>query len=256
MKKMFFLAAIIAVSMAACKKDKDATPGQGNGGETSQLLKKMIKTEAGVVTTYTFSYDAAKRVTSVTSSDNNESTQFFYDAGGNLVKVEETDSEFRNIYTYSYTGGIPVSGSFKSWQKTAGEPDEMIEDDVLSYSVANDQVTAIKLHFNMSEQDDVNFEMTYSNGNLSKVKTVGNEFYTATFTFGAKKPVYPVISKYVLDQAGFSLQFAAKNELLSAHFDFPGTEMDKTITTQYTYDSKGYVLTSNDGEAHLKFEYQ
>jgi hypothetical protein len=88
------------------------------------------------------------------------------------------------------------------------------------------------------------------------VQTVGVDFYTATFTFGNKKPVFPVVSNYILDHAGFSLQFAAKNEVLSANYDFPGTEMDETITTQYTYDSKGYVLTSTDGTAQLKFEYE
>jgi hypothetical protein len=60
----------------------------------------------------------------------------------------------------------------------------------------------------------------------------------------------------VLDQAGFSLQFASNNEMLSASYDFPGTGADLSINTQYTYDSNGYVLTSNDGSEQMVFEYE
>lgn len=104
--------------------------------------------------------------------------------------------------------------------------------------------------------EEINLLMTYNDGNLTKVTSEGTGIYTANFTFGNKKAVYPKVTNYVLDQAGFSLQFAAKNELLSAAYDFPGTEADLTITTTYTYDSNGYVLTSNEGTEQLTFEYQ
>jgi hypothetical protein len=52
------------------------------------------------------------------------------------------------------------------------------------------------------------------------------------------------------------MQFHAKNEVLTAIYDFPGTQFDNTITTKYTYDGNGYPLTSDDGETQLKYEYQ
>jgi hypothetical protein len=102
----------------------------------------------------------------------------------------------------------------------------------------------------------MDFALTYTNDNLTKVNTVGSDFYSAIITWGVKKSPYPPAAKFVLDQAGFSLLFFAKNEMITIAYDFPGNTMDKTITSQYTYDTAGYPLTSNDGEAQLKFEYQ
>jgi YD repeat-containing protein len=256
MKQLFFMAGIaIALSITACKKDKKQ-PGTDNGGTTTKLLKKVTKTEHNETLVYNISYDGNKRPTSIASTDNSESTIFTYDAAGNVVKVEDNERDFKNIYTYTYNNGVPAGGSFKSWQRENGEQGDLIEDDVLSYTVTNNQVT--KIHLNMTQtSQETDFNLTYhSNGNLAKVTNSDASMYTATFTYGNKKPAFPTISKYILDQAGFSLQFVAKNEILSASFDFPGTQFDKTITTQYTYDANGYVLTSNDGETKLTFEYQ
>jgi len=255
MKQQFLLAAGIAavLSFSSCKKDDAVTPAPNPG--TTKQLKKITKTEAGAVTVYNLTYDAAKRLTSYKSTDNAESVLFTYDAAGNLTGVEQKDEEFRNIYAYTYVNNIPASGTFKSWKLTAGEPDDLIEDDKLTYTVANNQVSKIKLEM-LQDQSEVNLALSYTNGNLTKVSTEGTNLYTANFTFGNKKAVYPKVTNYVLDQAGFSLQFAAQNEMLSAAWDFPGTANDVTVTTTYTYDSNGYVLTSNDGGAQLVYEYQ
>ena len=254
--KKFFLLAITAsaIAFASCKKDKATAPAPVP--ETpARLLTKITKTENNVTTVFNFSYDATKRLTAYKSTDNKVGIIFTYDGNGNIVKVEDNEDHFKNIYTYAYTNNLPVSGTFKSWQKTAGEPDNLIEDDQLGYTVSNNQVTKIHVSF-MQSQDAADFDLAYgSNGNLTKV-TGGSTGYTASFGYGTKKPVFPVVSKFVLDQAGFSLQFAAKNELLTVAFDFPGSQFDESTTNQYTYDSNGYVLTSNDGAAHIIYEYQ
>ena len=253
MKQQFLLAAGVAAVLAfsSCKKDE---PVPNNPGTTKQL-KKVTKTEGSTVTVYNLSYDVANRLTGYKSADNSETILFTYDASGNLTGVEQKDHEFKNVYAYTYVNNIPVSGAFKSWQLTAGEPDDLIEDDLLTYTVTNNQVSKIKLKM-LQADEEINLLMTYNDGNLTKVTSEGTGIYTANFTFGNKKAVYPKVTNYVLDQAGFSLQFAAKNELLSAAYDFPGTEADLTITTTYTYDSNGYVLTSNEGTEQLTFEYQ
>lgn len=250
MKKIVLLASMAVALLASCKKDNDA-PKPDNA---AKLLKKVTKVENNVTTVYTLTYDAAKKLQSMISSDNVDKTFFTYDAAGNVTKVEESESDFKNIYTYTYANGVPVSGTFKSWEINGGQPDDLIEDDILTYTVANNQVS--KIHLNMTQSDlELDFVMTYTNGNLTKVVSENSDFFAADFTFGTKKPAFPVISKWVLDQAGFSLQFASKNELLSAKYEFPGSQFDQTVTTTYTYDSAGYPLTSNDGETRLTFEY-
>jgi YD repeat-containing protein len=254
MKKLLFMAGLAAFSFTACKKDKSDA---GTNPDVTQLLKKVTETENGVTTVHTLTYDANKRLTSVISSDNKETVFFTYDAAGNLTKVEQTEEEFKNIYTYAYTNNVPVTGTFKSWHKEPGTQDELIEDDLLTYTVANNQVT--KLHLKMTLGDDdseVDFNFTYNNGNLSKVEATDATMYKATFTYGTKKSAFPQVTKYILDQAGFSLQFGSKHEILSTAYDFPGTTLDQTITNTYTYNSNGYPATATDGESHLKFEYQ
>lgn len=255
MKKFLFMtAAGAALAFSSCKKDDDVQKNPDNGG-TTKLLKKITKTEDNETTVYNFTYDGNKRLTSYKSADNKEVILFSYDGAGNIVKVEQSDDEFKNIYTYTYNNNIPVSGTFKSWLKHGSEPDALEEDDVLAYTITNDQVTNIHLNMTMEGQE-TDFKLSYTNGNLTKVETPGSELYTANFVYGTKKAAFPRLSKYILDQAGFSLQFFAKNELISASYDFPGTLLDKTVTTQYTYDASGLPLTSNDGETQLKFEYE
>ncbi|MES2851241.1 MAG: hypothetical protein V4685_19485 [Bacteroidota bacterium] len=257
MKHNFLLATGVAALLAfsSCKKDEPGTPAQNNPGVTKQL-KKITKTEAGTVTVYNLTYDAAKRLTSYKSTDNKEYVFFTYDANGNLTNVEQKDTEFKNIYAYTFANNIPVSATFKSWEvNAAGQPGDMIEDDKLTYTVTNNQVSKIKLEM-LQDATEINLLMTYSNGNLTKVASEGMAVYTATFTFGNKKSALPKVTNWILDQAGFSLQFGANNDMLSVAYDFPGTAADRSVNTTYTYDSNGYVLTSNDGAAQQVFEYQ
>jgi YD repeat-containing protein len=254
MKKIFLpAAACVLLAFTSCKKDKETTPGNGT---PAKLLTKLAKTENNKTTVFNLLYDGNKRLTSYKSADNQVGIIFTYDANGNVTKVEDTEDDFKNIYTYTYNNGVPVSGTFKCWQKTAGEPDELIENDQLTYTVTNNQVSKIHIAFALSA-DAADFTLTYgTNGNLVKAVSTGITGYTASFGYGTKKPVFPIVSKYILDQAGFSLQFAAKNELLTIGYDFPGTQFDYSVTNQYTYDANGYVLTSSDGDSQISFEYQ
>ena len=254
MKQKFLLATAVAavLSFSSCKKDDPSTPPPP---VVTKQLKKVTKTEDGIVSVYNLTYDAAKRLTAYKTADNSDYVLFTYDAAGNLTGIEQKDHEFKNIYTYVYVNNAPVSGTFKSWELTSGQPGALIEDDKLTYTVTNNQVSKIKLQM-LQDDHEIDLLMSYTNGNLTRVTNDGTVLYTATFTFGNKKPAFPKVTDWVLDQAGFSLQFASKNEILSAAYDFPGTVTDLTINTTYTYDSNGYVLTSNDGDTQMVFEYQ
>ena len=122
MKKAFLFAAVVsALVFTSCKKDKDDDNNNGGGGggnnPATKLIKKMTKVENGVTTVYNFTYDNAKRLTGFASPNGEEATTFSYDAAGNLIKVESLEQEFKNIYTYTYANGVPVSGTLKKLAK-------------------------------------------------------------------------------------------------------------------------------------------
>jgi YD repeat-containing protein len=243
-----------ALVFSSCKKDKDSGNDNGGGG-TTKLLKKVTTTENGTTTVYNLNYDGNKRLISLSSSDNMETTSFTYDGAGNVTKVEAKDHNEYTTFTYTYNNGIPVSGTLKKILKVAGEPDDLHQDDILTYTVVNNQVTKIRQKMNLDDAE-LDMNLTYHpSGNLARTEIQGDEVYAINFTYGTKKPGFPNISKFVLDM-GFSLQFTAKNELIKIALDFPGTGSDYELTTQYTYDANGYPLTSNDGQTQIKYEYQ
>jgi hypothetical protein len=256
MKKIFLLAGAMAMLVLnSCKKDKhsNGTDGNNNGGASSKQLKKVTKTENGKTTVYNLTYDGNK-LTSFSTADNLESTAFTYDGSGNIVKLENRGNTYYSTYTYTYNNGIPVSATIKVLHKIPGQPDDVTQDDVIAYTVVNNQVTKIKQTMKLDNTEQT-FNLTYTNGNLDRVTAEGEEVFSMAFTYGTKKPGFPTITKWVLD-LGYTRQFHAKNEVLTAFYDFPGTQLDKTITTKYTYDGNGYPLTSDDGETQLKYEYQ
>jgi hypothetical protein len=257
MKKLFLVAGAMAVLVfSACKKDKDNNGGN-NGGGNAKLLKKVTKTDGGNTVVYNLNYNGDKRVTSFNSADGSETTSFTYDNAGNVTKVEQKDGNYYTTFTYTYNNGVPVSGSLKLVLKVAGEPDDVQQDDALTYTVVNNQVT--KIH-TKDKLEDIEYDINLSykaNGNIEKAVYSGHEeySYSVVYTYGNKKPAFPTISKWVLD-LGFSLEFAAKNELISTLMDLPGDLYDLEYKTTYTYDAAGYPLTSELDGTILKYEYQ
>lgn len=252
MKKIFLLAGAMAMLvLSSCKKDNNSKD-DNNGGQT-KLLKKVTKTENGNTNVFNLTYDGSK-LKSFSSADGLESTALTFDGSGNVSKIEIRDHNDYTTYTYTYNGGIPVSGTVKTIHKVAGEPDDITQHDVLNYTVVNNQVTKIVKEMKLADVTETAHIIYSSDGNLAKVTLEGDMQGTVAFTWGTKKPGFPTVSKWLLD-VGYTLQFFARNEMLTASYDFEGTLFDYTLTTQYTYDKDGYPLTSNDGETQLKFEY-
>lgn len=261
--KRHFLVALLAMStLVACKKDKEneGTGGPSNPGSSSKTLKRIVETKDGQTTTYNLTYDASKRLSSVSSTDNSEVTSFTYTGDGNVTKIENKEDNERNVFEITYNNGIPVSGTYKTFEKI-GANETITDQYSLQYTVENALVTKIKMIVPADPENDeegyeLDYMLSYTGGNLTKVETEGLFGFTASFTYGNKKPLFPTLFKYVLDPAGFSLEFFAKNDLLTMQYDYPGAQLDMTITNVYTYDANGYVLTANDGETQTKFEYQ
>lgn len=258
MRKQLFVMALVAASLASCKKDKvDNTPG-GDGPDpvpATKVLKKVTSTTDGVATVYNLGYNTSKLLTSVKSTDNSDITTFTYDGQGNVTKVEMTDTDTHNIFEYVYENGVPERGTFKSYDRDNGA-ENLTEDDVIHYTVESDKVTHINLDMNVQQQE-VNFALTYnSSGNLTKIEGENGLDYVAEFSYGTKKPIFPKMFKFVLDYAGYSVQFFAKNDLITQRYHLPGAESDVTSTMQNTYDANGYVVKSVDGNTTITYEYQ
>jgi hypothetical protein len=253
MKKIFLLAGALSMLVfSSCKKDKDSNDGSNNGGNT-KLLKKVTKTENGATTVFNLTYDG-NQFKSFTTADGLEYTALTLDGSGNVTKMDIRDHNDYTTYAYTYSNGVPVSGTVKTVHKIGGEPDDVIQDDVLTYTVVNNQVTKIKKQMKVADAEEV-VTLTYNGaGNLEKATLEGDAAFSVAFTWGTKKPGFPGMSKWVLD-IGYTMQFSAKNELLTAFYDFEGSQFDYTLTNKYTYDGDGYPLTSDDGETKLKFEY-
>lgn len=256
MKNVLLLLSVFSIAFfQSCKKSKN-DDDDGGGGQTGKRLVKITEVTGGQTRIYNFHYDNNNRLLSYKSTDNVDQITFTYDANGNVTKLEEHNEDFHNVYTYTYSNNIPQSATFKSWQKGSGGTETLHEDDVLTYTVTNGQVTGILLE-DLMGMNSFAFGLNYnSEGNLVKVQSAGGGFYTANFTYDNKKSMFPKVFQYVMDQAGLSMQFYAKNTLTSMNFDFPGTTNDHTITLQHTYDSDGYVVTTNDGTTVSTYEYQ
>lgn len=263
MKKVFLLASLLATLVfTSCKKDKDNgndNPGGDNPG-TTKLLKKTTETENGITTVYNFNYDNSKKLTSYVNADGTEKTVFTYDAAGNLTKIEITDTESKTVFAYTYANNLPVSGTMKSWEMNGNTVGDLDSESELVFTVENGKVTKIKRVIKGGDDEDditLNLALTYTNGNMTKIETTqGSDYaYNATFTYGDKKSPFPQVTKYVLDEAGFSVMISSKNELKTAAYVTPGMG-GYGFTNTYTYDASGYPLTSSDGQTTVKYEYQ
>ena len=92
MKKIFLAASVLALVFTACKKENTSNPTTPTDpGSSPKLLKKITETQNGQATVYNFSYDAAKRLTSVKTADNAESIDFTYDGNGIVTKMEQRE---------------------------------------------------------------------------------------------------------------------------------------------------------------------
>ena len=250
MKKQFLtLLVATATAFTACKDDNDLTI-------KTKVLSKLISTEDGENTTYSFNYDSNKRLTSFGTADNSEKTSFTYDAGGNLTKLENIEGDSKVVFEIVYTNASPVTGSLKTYE------DAQLQSTInLEYTLANGKVTEIIQK--IQNQEFGKSTLTYQNGNVTKIETVsvGGGTFTHSYTYGTKKSMFtnPAV-KYVLDPAGITASFIAKNEVLTETLDSQGTDFDVNSTTTYTYDAEGYPLTatvtSDDEVVTLKFEYK
>lgn len=178
--KRHFLVALVAVStLVACKKENgnEEPGGPSNPGSSSKTLKKIIETTAGQTTTYNLTYDASKRLSSVSSTDNSEVTSFTYAGDGNVTKIENKEGNERNVFDITYNNGVPVSGTYKTFEKI-GANETVTDQYSFQYTVENALVTKIKMIVPADPANDqdgyeLDYLLSYEGGNLTKIEAGG-----------------------------------------------------------------------------------
>ena len=255
-KQLFTLFLAAATTFVGCKDDNDTIPDVDKPGK---LLSKITETEDGVSTVYNLTYDNNKRLTSYKEQNNTESANFTYDANGNITKLEFVEGEGKSVIEVTYNNGVPASAKFRS------DSDDIEDDVIFTYKLANNQVTEITQKLGTLEYGKAT--ITYQNGNVAKVvsvitlpegedlEEVPNLNTTLTYAYGSKKNMFPNAGfKFILDPMGLSARFFAKNEIVSEKIE---GIFDATTTYQYTYDSDGYPLTGTDSDGvTYKYEYK
>lgn len=253
MKKVFLLATVSVATLcfSACKKDKDSI---SNNSLPEKKLSKITKKENGITTVYNLTYSTAGKLVSIVSTDKKDSTNFAYDASGNLTAIYKQDQEIKSMYAFQYNNNKPETGSYKSWDISMGVPGRLVQNDHFTYTVTNNQVSGI--HMVMMDASEADIALTYTNGNLTRLNHNGFISYIGELSYGTRKAIYPKLTSFVLDPMGYTVLYSASHEVLKVLFDFPGSTHDFEINTTYTYDSNGYVLSSNDGDIEEFYEYR
>lgn len=250
MKKQLFVFFLAGASVfTACKKDDD------DKKPSAKLLAKVTVTEDGESTVTTLNYDNSSRLTSIKSDE--EELKLTYDSKGNLSKLSNSSDEAKFEVEITYTeAGAPASGKIKAY-----DGDELETELNLTYKVESGKVTEIA--YKAENIEIGKSKITYTNGNVTKVEnTITNDELgdiiglapTVTYTYGTKKSPFSGASlKYVVDPF-ISLNFFAKNEVLTEKWG------DETTTYTYTYDADAYPLTQKHGTGDdivtVKYEYK
>jgi YD repeat-containing protein len=252
---------MIVATLASCKKDSPSPDNNGgnnpdpNPVPVAKTLKRLTATTGGESIVYNLTYNSSKLLTSVKSSDNTDVTTYNYDAQGNVTKVESIDPDEHSIYEFEYENGNPIRGTYKSYEIEDGQ-EVLGQDNIMHYELSGGKVTKIIMDMILQEVE-VSFDLSYDNaGNLKKIEGLNGLDYTAEFTYGSKKALFPKVFKFVLDHIGYSAQYFAKNDLKSQQFDFPGEEDDFANVLTNTYDANGYVTKTVQGDTELTYEYQ
>ncbi|RYZ28917.1 MAG: hypothetical protein EOO10_07955, partial [Chitinophagaceae bacterium] len=142
-KQLLTLIIALVTLLVGCKKDKSDTEQTPTNPTAAKVLKRIIETENGVTTTNTLTYGGNKRLMSITSNDGEQFVKFTYDDNGNITKIENKVEDVRNIFEFTYTNNIPVSGNFKSYEISGTE--EILEETYnLQYTVVDGVVTKMK----------------------------------------------------------------------------------------------------------------
>ncbi len=284
--------------LSACSPNQDAdgdllngvdydwtnTDGGNNGGTTpSKLLKTVTINDAGEVVTYTYTYNANKKLTGITTDDNNLKINITYLASGNIGKIVRTENNMGTVSTEEivpvYTGGkidktnvthIENGKSIKSvgtvTYNSNGWPSAVKED---IYDESNTKIAA-------------NFAstFTYSGNNITKWN------FKSSFATGLPVPVFDFLQEMELtadlseyddkinpynllpkdyliatvhaEADASSITGFAKNNAkkIGITVVFAGTPMADSQSVVYIYDKDGYPTTATSKDVVTKFVYQ
>lgn len=259
-------------------------PITSNPDDTAKkLLKKVTLDEEGDITVFNYNYDQNKKLTSVTTDDNNITINVSYLPSGSIDKIvkiskvvgDEGSQEIVPVYsnglitklqiTHTQNGNriksvANLSYAANGWLSAISEYvyDEANPGDVAtlvsSFKYAGDNIAdwSFKLKINPSfpvpvfdflKETDIAF-------NLSNYDTKINPY-------NLLPKDYLIMMAHTSSDGSGILGFAKNNATkVKVKVLFMGNTIEESQDQQYTYDKDNYVISSGSGDAKAKFEYQ
>lgn len=264
--------------------------GDGNGGNptNSKLLKKTITTDdEGEVLIYNYAYDAQKRLTGVTTSDNSKTVTVTYTADGKIDKITIKDDLGGGTFSTDILIPAYTNNQITSLETTTTENGNSLKRRSIYTYNSNGWPTNVKE--NVLNPDDnttvvasLISNFTYSGNNISKwniKQTLDFTFPIPVFDFLKEMEItmdfsdydnkinpYNLLPKDYLiatvhtDINDSSVMGYAKNNAkkIKASFSIGGSQpVEDTQTAVYVYDNDGYPLSGiSSSGGSVKFEYQ
>lgn len=260
------------------------TPGtEGPGTTPSKLLKKVTIDDEGDVLVYSYTYNAAKKLTGVSTDDGSIKINITYQTSGNIAKVIRTENsmgtisseEIVPVYSNNQITKLNVThkesgGSIKSIANLTyasnGWP-SMIKEDI--YNEDNTSVVAnfvSNLSYTGNNISKWHFKSSMDLGLPVPVFDFLQELELTVNLSGYDNKINPynllpkdyLISMIHAEADASSITGFAKNNStkINVIFNLGGTNMEDTQTATYIYDKDGYPTSVSTTSIITKFEYQ
>ena len=260
------------------------TPGtEGPDTTPTKLLKKVTIDDEGDVLVYTYTYNAEKKLTGVSTDDGSIKINITYQTSGNISKIVRTENslgaitseEIVPVYTNNQITKLNVThtestGSIKSVADVTyasnGWPSSVKE------QVYNEDNTKVVANFAST--------LSYTGNNISKWN------FKSSFVIGLPVPVFDFLQEIELtinlsdydnkinpynllpkdflistihaEADASSISGFAKNNSGKIHavLDLGGSSGEDTQTATFVYDKDGYPTSVTSTDIVTKFEYQ
>jgi len=291
----YYLSLIFGILMlSSCDPNQDANgdfligvdydPTTGGTATPTKLLKKVTINDAGSVLVYTYSYNANKKLTGITTDDNSVRLAITYLTSGNIAKITRMEDGMSGISTEEIVpvySGSQITKLDITHKETSGTLKSVAD---LTYGSNNwpSKVQEKVFAEGSTTQVVANVvsDLTYNGNNITKWH------FNSSFNASLPVPVFDFlkeidltvnlsdydnkINPYNLLPKDFliavihaeadasSITGFAKNNAKTLNFilKLGTTSVGDTQKAIYAYDNDGYPTSATSTDVVTKFEYQ
>jgi hypothetical protein len=257
--------------------------GDNGGSSVTKLLKKATIDDEGDIVTFTYNYDAKKRLIGINTSDNSTNTVITYLENNNISSIVNTDNSSGEI-TAETIKPIYENGKITKLDKTLQEKSGILKSkaDLTYHSNGLPTVISEKIY----DQTNTNVVATYTSNFSYTGNNISKWDFKANLDFGFPIPIFNYLQDlsltvnlseydnkinpfkawskdyliasvhsefYTSSVLGFAQNNAKK---LNVILIFVGGTGEDTQQMSYTYDSDGYPLTGVSTYTKVTYEYQ